>query len=177
MFTPDQPRLRNWINNEFVDLVSASSNSTQYIAVTSPYNGKVIGQVPVSTAADVDQAVAAASAAFPAWSSRTIKDRAAVLLRFHSLLTKHADQLADMVVLEHGKNKAEALASVLKGQETVEYALSLPQVVQGKVLEVSRGITCADARVRKSWRRDGPVVGALEPTKKGCRHNSILLPR
>ena len=152
MFTQEQPRLRNWIDGEFTDPVSAatdsSSTTTPYLPVASPYNGKVIGHVPISTAQDVERAVKAAHAAFPAWSSRTIKDRAAILLRFHALLTKHADPLADMVVLEHGKNKAEALASVLKGQETVEYALSLPQVVQGKMLEVSRGITCSDTRVR-----------------------------
>ncbi|KAF9189455.1 hypothetical protein BGZ51_009566 [Haplosporangium sp. Z 767] len=149
MFTQDQPRLLNWINGEFVNPVSSQSDgsTTQYLPVTSPYNAKVIGQVPLSTAADVAQAVAAAQAAFPAWSARTIKDRAGILIKFHSLLTKHANQLADMVVLEHGKNKAEAMASVLKGQETVEYALSLPQVVQGKSLEVSRGVTCCDTRV------------------------------
>ncbi|KAG0198174.1 hypothetical protein BGX28_008355 [Mortierella sp. GBA30] len=148
MFTQDPPHLRNWISGSFVDPISGTQSAhTEYLPVTSPYNAKVIGHVPLSAAADVDQAVAAAKAAFPAWSARTIKDRAAVLLRFHALLSKHADQLADMVVLEHGKNKAEALASVLKGQETVEYALSLPQVVQGKMLEVSRGITCCDTRV------------------------------
>ncbi|KAF9928784.1 hypothetical protein FBU30_002104 [Linnemannia zychae] len=147
MFTQDQPRLRNWINGQFVDVVASGSDQVKTIPVTSPYNAKVIGHVPLSSAADVADAVAAAQAAFPAWSARTIKDRASILIRFHSLLTKHLDQLADMVVLEHGKNKVEAIASVLKGQETVEYALSLPQVVQGKTLEVSRGITCYDTRV------------------------------
>ncbi|KAG0237825.1 hypothetical protein BGW42_008446 [Actinomortierella wolfii] len=147
MFTKDQPKLRNWISGQFVDPVVASdSSSPQYLAVTSPYNGRVIGHVPVSTKADVDQAVAAAKAAFGPWSARTSKDRAQILIRFHGLLTKYADQLADMIVLEHGKNKNEALASVLKGQETVEYAMSLPQLTQGKILEVSRGVTCFDRR-------------------------------
>ncbi|KAG0223530.1 Aldehyde/histidinol dehydrogenase [Mortierella sp. GBAus27b] len=149
MFSPDKQRIRNWINGQFVDPVSSAQGgaATQYLPVTSPYNGEVIGHVPLSNADDVSKAVEAAKAAFPGWSNRTIKDRAGILIRFHSLLTQHADQLADMVVLEHGKNKAEALASVLKGQETVEYALSLPQVAQGKNLEVSRGITCYDTRV------------------------------
>ncbi|KAG0321771.1 hypothetical protein BG000_003107 [Podila horticola] len=112
-----------------------------------PHNAKIIGHVPLSTAADVAEAVAAAKKAFPVWSGCTIKDRAAILIRFHVLMTKHADLLADMVVLEHGKNKAEALQSVSRGQELVEYALSLPHVTQGKILEVSRGITCYDTRV------------------------------
>ncbi|KAF9992880.1 hypothetical protein BGZ65_011685, partial [Modicella reniformis] len=143
-----QPRIRNWINGQFVDPVSTTSaQEGAYLPVTSPYNGQVMGHVPLSTADDVTKAVEAAKAAFPVWSNRTLKDRAGILIRFHSLLTQHADELADMVVLEHGKNKAEALASVLKGQETVEYALSLPQVAQGNNLEVSRGITCYDTRV------------------------------
>ncbi|KAG0307423.1 hypothetical protein BGZ98_000317 [Dissophora globulifera] len=150
MFAQEQTHLRNWINGEFVDPVSSDVAPAKYLPVTSPYNAKVIGHVPLSTAEDVNRAVAAASAAFPAWSKRTVKDRAAILIRFHSLLTKHLDQLADIVVLENGKNKAEALASVLKGQETVEYALSLPQVVQGKMLEVSRGVTCYDTRCRNT---------------------------
>ena len=56
------------------------------------------------------------------------------------------DELVDLVVRENGKNRTEALASVLKGNETVEYACSLPQVVQGRTLQVSRGITCQEVR-------------------------------
>ena len=52
----------------------------------------------------------------------------------------------DLVVLENGKNRTEALASIVKGNETVEYACSLPQVVQGRTLQVSRGITCQEVR-------------------------------
>lgn len=56
------------------------------------------------------------------------------------------DELADLVVLENGKNRMEALASVLKGNETAEYACSLPQLAQGRTLQVSRGITCQETR-------------------------------
>jgi methylmalonic acid semialdehyde dehydrogenase len=54
--------------------------------------------------------------------------------------------LADLIVLEHGKNRVEAYGSIDKGNETVEWACSLPQVCQGKILEVSGGITCHDVR-------------------------------
>ena len=63
--------------------------------------------------------MAAAEAAFPAWSNLTIKKRAAVMFRLHALIAQHADELADLVVLENGKNKGEALASVAKGNEPV----------------------------------------------------------
>ena len=87
---------------------------------------------PGIAAGTADEAVAAAKAAFPAWSSLTVKRRAAVMFKYHELLDKHADELADIVVMENGKNKAEALASVAKGNETVEWACSLPQLAQVK---------------------------------------------
>ncbi|KAG9062110.1 hypothetical protein KI688_006836 [Linnemannia hyalina] len=160
MFTQDLPRVRNWINGQFVELAvsSPSSGTTQYLPVTSPYDAKIIGHVPLSSAADVAEAIAAARKAFPAWSGCTIKDRAGILIRFHALMTKHADLLSDMVVLEHGKTKSEALVSVSRGQDLVEYAMSLPHVSQTKILEVSRGITCYDSRVRNTM--------VLKPSEK-----------
>ncbi len=68
------------------------------------------------------------------------------MFRFHHLLETHAEELAELVTRENGKNKGEALASVAKGNETVEWACSLPQLIQGKTLQVSRGVTCQDLR-------------------------------
>ncbi|KAJ0398083.1 hypothetical protein P43SY_001173 [Pythium insidiosum] len=131
----------NFIDGQFVPPASGL-----YVDVHSPSTGDVIGRCALSNAADVAHAVARAKAALPAWSALTVKARAAVMLRFHALLTEHADELADIVVRENGKNKVEALASVAKGNETVEYACSLPQLVQGRTLAVSRGITCHELR-------------------------------
>ncbi|OQS01257.1 methylmalonate semialdehyde dehydrogenase acylating [Achlya hypogyna] len=131
----------NYVHGRFVAPASGA-----YLPIESPVTGATIGKVALSTAADIEDAVAHAKKAFPAWSGLTVKARAAIMLKFHELMRKHADELADLVVLENGKNKSEALASVLKGNETVEYACSLPQLVQGKTLEVSRGITCTETR-------------------------------
>ena len=68
------------------------------------------------------------------------------MMKFHQLLNEHAEELAAIVVLENGKNHGEALASIAKGNETVEYACSLPQLAQGKKEEVSRGVACEDSR-------------------------------
>lgn len=68
--------------------------------------------------------------AFPAWAELTHKARAAIMFRFHHLMEVHADELAELVVRENGKNKTEALASVAKGNETVEWACSMPQLAQ-----------------------------------------------
>ena len=56
------------------------------------------------------------------------------------------DELTDLIVKEHGKTKGEAVAEIMKGLETLEYAISLPQLAQGRYLEVSRGVTCRDER-------------------------------
>ena len=100
----------------------------------------------MSDGQDVKKAVASASVAFESWSNLTIKTRAGIMMKFHSLVQKHADELAKLIVLENGKNYTEALADVAKGNETVEYACSLPQLAQGKTLEVSRGVMCQDRR-------------------------------
>mmetsp|Transcript_94545 Transcript_94545/g.216271 ORF Transcript_94545/g.216271 Transcript_94545/m.216271 type:complete len:529 (-) Transcript_94545:307-1893(-) len=131
----------NFVNGKFEDAAGAD------IPVTSPADSKEITKVVSSTEADTQRAIDAANQAFPDWSSKTMKFRAAIMMKFHYLIREHADELADLIVLENGKNKAEALADVAKGNETVEYACSLPQVAQGKILEVSGGIHCRDERV------------------------------
>eukprot|EP01065_Artemidia_motanka_P048802 TRINITY_DN795_c0_g1_i1.p2 TRINITY_DN795_c0_g1~~TRINITY_DN795_c0_g1_i1.p2 ORF type:complete len:511 (+),score=224.95 TRINITY_DN795_c0_g1_i1:61-1533(+) len=135
-------KVENWIAGEFV-----APSTGKYMDVTSPADDKVIAQVAVSGAADVDKAVQAAKKAFPEWSTTyTIKRRALCLLKLHELIVEHEEELAQMVVKEHGKCISEARASVAKGNETVEYACSLPQLAQGKILEVSRGVTCQDSK-------------------------------
>ncbi|GMH54345.1 hypothetical protein TL16_g01650 [Triparma laevis f. inornata] len=131
----------NFINNAIVAPVDG-----QYCEVTSPMTNEVIGKCAVSSAADVNTAVDCATAAFPSWSSLTMKARAAIMLKFHALVKRDTQKLAELIVLENGKNMVEAVADVAKGNETVEYACSLPQVAQGKNLTVSRGIDCRDTR-------------------------------
>ncbi|CAN0235828.1 unnamed protein product, partial [Pylaiella littoralis] len=121
--------------------------SGSYLDVVSPSDGTLLGRVAMSGKEEVEIATARAQEAFAEWGGvMTAKSRAAVMFRFHALLEKHADELADLVVAENGKNRAEALASVAKGNETVEWACSMPQLMQGKILQVSRGIECRDLR-------------------------------
>jgi len=131
----------NFINGEF-----KPSAAGGVLDVFSPSTGAVCNRVTVSTAEDVAEAVAAAEAAFPAWSTATVKRRAAIMFKFHELLDAAQDELTEIIITENGKNRAEAIASIAKGNETVEWACSLPQLVQGRTLEVSRGITCHDVR-------------------------------
>ncbi|KAJ3208259.1 hypothetical protein HDU82_002714 [Entophlyctis luteolus] len=120
---------------------------TKFIKVLNPANGETITYCPLSKDVDVTVGVKAAKDAFETWSKRTMKDRAQPMIRFHQLILKHREEIADIIVLEHGKTKTEALAEVDKGNETVEYAISLPQLTQGNISDVSRGISCRDSRM------------------------------
>jgi acyl-CoA reductase-like NAD-dependent aldehyde dehydrogenase len=68
------------------------------------------------------------------------------MLKFHSLVREHTEELAALIVRENGKNFTEAIAEVAKANETVEYACSLPQVAQGRHIMVSGGVYCQDRR-------------------------------
>ena len=112
------------------------------LEVTSPYTGAKVGEVGLSTEADVAAAVEAAREAAAQWRRVPAKERAQPLFRFRQLMLDHLDELANTVALESGKTLAEGRGGVLKGLEVVEYALSLQNLEQGGALEVSRGVTC-----------------------------------
>lgn len=134
--------LPNFINGKFVDV----RKDIPQIPVISPADASIIAHVPMCTADYVDEAVLAGQKAFVEWRALTIKQRAAIMFKFHHLMESHAQELAELIVKENGKNIVEALADVAKGNETVEWATSLPQMAVGRVLEVSRGITCEELR-------------------------------
>ncbi len=114
--------------------------------VVNPGDGSLLSRVPLSSAEDLDAAVRAAAAAFPAWSTTPIKERVQVFYRYRALLEQHRDELARLISEEHGKIRSEAEAEVLKAIELTEFACSLPQIVTGEVLEVSRGVECRTDR-------------------------------
>jgi methylmalonic acid semialdehyde dehydrogenase len=133
--------VNNYINGE---IVTPSSND--YLDVTNPSTNALIGKVALSTSVDVNDAVHAAHTAYESWSTLTTKARAGMMLTFHALVKAHAMELAQLIVTENGKNITEALADVAKGNETVEYACSLPQLTQGRIDIVSTDVTCRDRR-------------------------------
>jgi malonate-semialdehyde dehydrogenase (acetylating)/methylmalonate-semialdehyde dehydrogenase len=102
--------------------------------------------VGLSSAEDVAGVVAGAQRAFRGWASTPIKERVGPLRRFHELVTQRADDLAVVVALESGKTPAEARAGLERGLEVVDFALSLPNLDEGALLEVSRGVSCEARR-------------------------------
>ena len=130
------PEVRNFIGGVFVE------DKLSRIDVENPRFGKVISTMPLSGQAELDSAVQAAKAAFPAWSSTPVKERVQVFFRYKTLLEKHLTELSQLVMDENGKTFEESRAEVEKSIELTEFACSMPQLVYGEILEVSRGVEC-----------------------------------
>jgi malonate-semialdehyde dehydrogenase (acetylating)/methylmalonate-semialdehyde dehydrogenase len=130
------PAVQNYINGDF------RPGDGEFLDVYNPANGSVISRVPLSTTREVDAAVQAAKQAFPKWSATPIKERVQIFYRYKALLEAHIDELAPLVTEENGKVDSEARAEVLKSAELTEFACSLPQLVAGEVMEVSKGVEC-----------------------------------
>ncbi|MGZ3813919.1 MAG: CoA-acylating methylmalonate-semialdehyde dehydrogenase [Mucilaginibacter sp.] len=126
----------------FIDGSFATINSDTVLRIISPADGTFLTELPCSTGADLDEAVKAAKAAFPSWSKTPIKERVQVFFRYKFLLEKHIKDLAALGSEENGKTISESVAEIEKCIELTEFACSLPQLVTGETLEVSRGIEC-----------------------------------
>ncbi|MBK7613036.1 MAG: CoA-acylating methylmalonate-semialdehyde dehydrogenase [Vitreoscilla sp.] len=98
--------------------------------VYNPATGAVARQLKLGSVADVNAAVAAAQAAFPAWAETPPIRRARILNAFLGLLNQHKDTLAAMITAEHGKVFTDAQGEVTRGIEIVEFACGAPQLLK-----------------------------------------------
>jgi len=133
---------QNFINGQFVN-----GSSVESLDVISPINGELLSTVPLSRLSDLDTAVQSAKAAFKIWGTMPIKERVQVFFRYKYLLEKNLQELAELICEENGKTMSEAIAEVEKSIELTEFACSLPQLITGEILEVSRGIECRTQHV------------------------------
>ena len=136
------PAVQNYINGEFVN---ASTKKT--LDVISPIDGNSLSAVPMSSSKDLDAAVKSAKAAFSKWSKTPIKERVQIFFRYKYLLEQNLQELAQLVSEENGKTIGESVAEIEKCIELTEFACSLPQLVTGEILEVSRGVECRTEHV------------------------------
>lgn len=134
--------LQHFIGGQFK---AASGNRA--LDVISPVDGAALASVPMGTAADLDAAVKAARQAFPTWSRMPIKERVQVFFRYKTLLEKNLEELAKLCSEENGKTYGESVAEIEKSIELTEFATSLPQLVTGEILEVSKGVECRTEHV------------------------------
>lgn len=130
-------KANNYINGALVETMT-----DRWMNVESPLTGDIIAQVAVSSREDLDNAVFAAKEAFKTWSKTPIKDRVQVFFRYKRLLEQNIDELSALIQEENGKTLDEAKAEIEKSIELTEFAVSLPQLIQGEILEVSKGVEC-----------------------------------
>ncbi len=128
--------IKNYIGEELID------GGNDKLDILSPIDGSILSQVSLSTSEAIDKAVKTARAAFPSWSSTPIKERVQVFFRYKQLLEANIDELTQLVHEENGKTIDESKAEVLKSIELTEFACSMPQLIAGEVLEVSKGVEC-----------------------------------
>ncbi|EKD73730.1 MAG: hypothetical protein ACD_45C00210G0006, partial [uncultured bacterium] len=101
----------------------------------NPATGEVAGHVMTADKRIVEQAIAAAKVAFPAWSAMTPLKRARILFKFKGLLEQHLDELAKLITIEHGKTLEDARGSVQRGIDVVEFACGIPEHLKGSYTE------------------------------------------
>ena len=134
--------INHWIGGRAVDTEPERSG-----AVYDPATGQQTAQVAYATGDDIDAAVRAAQAAYPAWRDTSVVKRARVMFAFRGLLERHRDELARIIAAEHGKVVPDAAGEVQRGLEVVEVASGIPHLLKGDFSEnVSTEVDCYSIR-------------------------------
>jgi malonate-semialdehyde dehydrogenase (acetylating)/methylmalonate-semialdehyde dehydrogenase len=116
------------------------SKTDRYMPCHNPSTGEVIALAPQCTANEVESAIAAAKAAYPAWSETPVSKRVQVLYKMKALVDKHLEELTYLLAMEEGKKWEEAMGDILKVNEVVEFACGAPHLMKGEsLMNASKG--------------------------------------
>ena len=115
-----------------IDGLDVSSTSTDTLPVINPSTEQTLGYVPLANQKDVDQAVLAAKQALPGWADTPPAARAKILFKWRQLIDDHMDELASLISQEHGKSKTEAVGSIQRGADVLEFACGIPSALKGE---------------------------------------------
>ncbi len=119
-------KISHWINNKKI-----LPHHEKFFPVYNPATGEVSKQVAAADSVLVDEAVAAAQKAFPAWANTPVAKRAKIMFKFKELIEKNINEISRLVSEEHGKLLDDAKGSVLRGLEVVELACGVPYLMRG----------------------------------------------
>jgi succinate-semialdehyde dehydrogenase/glutarate-semialdehyde dehydrogenase len=144
---------RSFINGEWVDASNAET-----FEVINPANGDIIISVADSGAVETEQAIAAASKAFPAWSKKTAKERGAIMKKWFNLINEKIEDLALLMTTEQGKPLAEAKGEITYGASFIEWFAEEARRVYGDVIP-----TPANDRRIITIKQPIGVVAAITP--------------
>jgi len=116
------------------------SKTDRYMPCHNPSTGEVIALAPQCTADEVESAIAAAKAAYPAWADTPVSKRVQVLFKMKTLVDKHLEELTYLLAMEEGKKWEEAMGDILKVNEVVEFACGAPHLMKGEsLMNASKG--------------------------------------
>ena len=118
--------VRNYVGGSWSRAGSEDGQDT-----INPATGETLAYVPFSSASDVDEAVETGQEAFEEWRSTPVEERIQPLFRLKQLLEDHQEELAELLVEDHGKALAEARGEIRRGIENVEVACGIPTMMQG----------------------------------------------
>ena len=125
----------------FVGGKLVAGTSGKFGDVFNPASGEVTGRVSLADAREVDVAVAAANAAWPAWAATPPLRRARVMFKLQELLHRDRGEMSAIVTAEHGKVLSDADGEVQRGLEVVEFACGIPHLLRGEYTDsVGTGI-------------------------------------
>ncbi|MGE7114666.1 CoA-acylating methylmalonate-semialdehyde dehydrogenase [Lysinibacillus sp. NPDC047702] len=116
----------------FIDGVEVAGTSGRFSEVYNPSTGEIIAHVPLASKEEVKQAIQLAKAAFPEWKKTAIGKRVEVLHRFRQLLIEKQDKLIALICEESGKTREDAKGEIVRGIESVDMAISAPQMLKGE---------------------------------------------
>src|SRR6478609_7827037 len=119
----------------FIDGQRTNGSSTRTADVLNPSTGQVQAQVLLASTADVQTAVANAVEAQKVWAGFNPQRRARVFMRFVDLVNQNADELAQLLSIEHGKTVADSLGDIQRGIEVIEFAIGIPHLLKGEFTE------------------------------------------
>jgi malonate-semialdehyde dehydrogenase (acetylating) / methylmalonate-semialdehyde dehydrogenase len=145
--------INHWIAGRMVAGTSGRSGP-----VYNPAAGRQTGAVDFASADEVNEAVAAAKAAFPEWRATSLSRRAEILFRVRALFDEHRQDIARILTAEHGKVLSDALGEVARGLEVVEFACGIPHLLKGEYSE--QASTGLDVH---SVRQPVGIVGGITP--------------
>jgi malonate-semialdehyde dehydrogenase (acetylating)/methylmalonate-semialdehyde dehydrogenase len=129
-------RVAHWINGHIVEGASG-----RHGPVYDPATGRQSKWVDFASTEEVDSAVAAAAAAFPAWRATSLSKRTEIMFKIRNLVDVHRRDIAALLTAEHGKVASDALGEVARGLENLEFATGIPHLMKGAFSEqVSGGI-------------------------------------
>ena len=142
----------------WIDGAERPSTSGRTAPVYDPALGEITKEVALANAAEIEAAISSAAKAFPAWRDTSLAKRQQIIFKFRELLNERKGELAEIITSEHGKVLSDALGEITRGQEVVEFACGMNQMLKGEYTE--NASTNVDVY---STRQPLGVVGVISP--------------